>query len=1156
MSEAKGKAEDGAMEFNRAALEPLFMPWEFPNAHRRRADKDGAPPKIVRRRRPSPITIANNLRAAVRDFRDSRYAGASDTTRELLYHWFETDHAVASKDATTIPFRYYFCQREAMETVAYLYEVRGIRTLSTLTGEFGGADAERAALGIDPAEDQWAKYAFKVATGAGKTKIMSLAIVWSYFHALRETGSEMAKHFVVIAPNLTVFERLKEDFGDGRIFDTDPLIPSHWRGDWHMSVVLQDEASGAATGGVLYLTNIHRLYDLKKRRGGGEELQPWAGPAVSKSKALDTGEALRERITTHKRLMVLNDEAHHVWDPDNAWNEAIRYLHEQTRKRSGTGLASQLDFSATPKDNAGNLFKHVVVDTPLGEAVDGAIVKTPIIGRGEKLVEQASDNAGIRYQHHLMLGYQRWLKSKEEWEKSGKKALMFVMCDSTEAADQITKELDSNPRYQELNHCTINLHTNLKGKIKSQGRGANKVQVFIESEKDISDEDLRALRELSRELDEDTSPYQCIVSVLMLREGWDVRNVTTIVPLRPYSSKANILPEQTLGRGLRRMTPPGPTMANEMVTVVEHPAFTSLYREQLAQEGLFPEEVIVDTIPPTTVSIYPDELHKDLQALDVLIPRLTPAHHITPVLAGLTLDDVKKGFLEKGFKKLPLGEAREEEINYEGRHLITNELVERMKVKLPLLENGFTAVTFYREELETACRIRGTHAVLAPLLQKFLEEVLFAENVTLFDPRLCSRLADGDVREHIRAMFIPLIRSKVTTTEQRLKAAEPVSVTSWRPFQVTHSERHPAEPASKTPFNLVPCNRELEVALTHLVDNAPDVAAFCKNAGPQCLRIDYLALGGRRAFYTPDFLIRKKDGDYLLVETKGREDRDVPAKARAAVAWSKSASTRKVKWEYLYVPQGIFDQFRGNTIDELTRTCAPALASLLREEESAQMVLPFEAAEEAAPPAAMDEFVSTEAMGKLPKGTAARVSQAIYLFRLYENKTDLVFSPVFTPLLGPIDTCCQDLVFDRLVDDMPKNEVDQQDYFKPYMDVGPGRTRYLQENSKRIQKLLVYNAAIMPIGVLKFCLDYADSQRDQIGGVFESIRGNFRDFRGGGLLALLGDVYEFRNTYVAHQDKDLKDVEEARKALKQWIGLTVQLEALFETRQLTHLRRD
>ena len=110
----------------------------------------------------------------------------------------------------------------------------------------------------------------------------------------------------------------------------------------------------------------------------------------------------------------------------------------------------------------------------------------------------------------------------------------------------------------------------------------------------------------------------------MLREGWDVRNVTTIVPLRPYTSKANILPEQTLGRGLRRMTPPGGNVGvAEVVTVVEHPAFASLYREQLSQEGLQIEEVEVDDVPTTTVTIYVDKEKKDVASLDLELPSLT-----------------------------------------------------------------------------------------------------------------------------------------------------------------------------------------------------------------------------------------------------------------------------------------------------------------------------------------------------------------------------------------------------------------------------------------------------------------------------------------------------------------------------------------------------
>src|SRR5262249_19671269 len=156
----------------------------------------------------------------------------------------------------------------------------------------------------------------------------------------------------------------------------------------------------------------------------------------------------------------------------------------------GGGLVAQLDLSATPKDDQGNAFRHVVCDTPLGEAVDAGIVKTPIIGHGDNLVERAHDGAAYRYENHLMLGYRRWLASKEEWEKSGKKPLLFVMTENTQAADTIAHRLNHDPEFKELNGKTINLHTNLKGKLKKRGTGVNEHFEFVESEKDISDEDL------------------------------------------------------------------------------------------------------------------------------------------------------------------------------------------------------------------------------------------------------------------------------------------------------------------------------------------------------------------------------------------------------------------------------------------------------------------------------------------------------------------------------------------------------------------------------------------------------------------------------------------------------------------------------------------
>jgi type III restriction enzyme len=1112
----------------------------------------------------------------VRDWREAFYIGASDTTIQLLNHWFGRAHRQTTASGEDFEFRYYFCQREAIETLIYLKEVRRLESLSQIIAEFGGATAELQALGITEAEDSWSRYAFKLATGAGKTKVMSLCIVWSYFHALRESDSEMARHFVLIAPNLTVYERLKDDFGNGRVFDTDPLIPPEWRGDWNLSVVLQDEASGAATGGTLYLTNIHRLYEKRKQKAT-DDGYAWMGTVVSKSKALDTGAALRDRITSHRRVMVLNDEAHHVWDSGSAWNEAIRSLHETLLARSGGKLVAQLDFSATPKDNKGLLFKHIVCDTPLGEAVDAGIVKTPLIGQASrKLVEQADDNAAYRWEQHLLLGYDRWKASRTEWSASGKKPLLFIMCDDTDAANQITQRFNSDPLFEQLNGKTINLHTNLKGKLKKVGKGNSARTEFVEDEKAINDDDLKALRKLSRELDSNTSPYVCIVSVLMLREGWDVRNVTTIVPLRPYSSKANILPEQTLGRGLRRMTPPG--QANELVTVIEHPAFASLYAQELAQEGLPIEIVDLDRVPATTISIFPDEAHKDVTQLDIQIPTLTAGYRIVPKLEGLTLQDVKKAF--RPYKALPLVVSTSveidtgdgftkvnttNEIQYEGRHLFTGEVIQKLQLNLPLLESGIGAVSYYVRQLETICKLRGLHAILAPLIQTFLESILFEKKSTLFDPALVARLADSDVGEHLRAVFVPLIRSRTTATATRLAGSAPKSLNTWKPYQVTLSDRHPALEANKTLFNLVTCNRELEVAVAKFCDRAPDVAAFAKNAGSQCLRVDYLANGDCLAFYTPDFFIRTLDGHYYLVETKGREDRDVPLKAKAAIAWCEAASPHPLtpspragegegeqtpaplsqvgrgsggegSWQYLYIPQGVFERMAGDTVTELARACAPALQNLLQAEEFQDLPLFVNFGQADDDATAIDSLIDPEILNALPSRYRRAADQAVMLYRFFENKEGMNYAPVFTALLGSIDEVAKGFLVRRLQPEIPITVEDQKAWFAPYLEgVDRKSEDYYRKLAQNLKRTLVFNNGLSLIGLLRSCLDYALNDTTKIGGVFEALHTQLRFQGGRKFLETVTRINDFRNTYIAHQEKELTDRTLAEQELKIWI---------------------
>lgn len=1144
-------SEPAVTPLNLDSIQPLYAPWEEPTAHRGRADQPGKPAPVIARRRPSKKPVVNTLRGLVRDWREQRYPGASATSQLLLGYWFDRSHKVKGPDGAEIDFRYYFCQREAVETLIYLKEVRGTDRVSQILGEYGSPTEQTAALGVSDADDAWARAAFKMATGSGKTKAMALCIAWSYFHACFESRSPMAKHFVMIAPGLTVYERLKDDFSGGRIFDTDPIIPPEWRGDWNMSVVEQDAAGGAATGGVIYLTNIHRLYDPSKRRGKKPaEYHDFMGPAVNAAAALDTGEALRERITAHKTLMVLNDEAHHVWDPDSAWNEAIEALHRGCAARGGAGIVHQLDFSATPKDDQGNLFRHVVCDTPLGEAVDGGIVKFPIIGKATKLAEGTHTNAGWKYDTHLRLGYERWKTAQAEWKSVGKKALMFVMCDSTQAADEITQRLNTDKEAFPLLAAAkdgatgraINLHTNLKGRVVMRGTGENRMPVFEEKEGEISDDDLKALRKLSRELDSGDSPYLCIVSVLMLREGWDVKNVTTIVPLRKYSAESGILAEQTLGRGLRRMTGPGtPGGVVETVTVIDHPAFAELYREELEQEGVIPEVTDAEKPEKTTVDIFVDP-KKDAAALDIVLPQLSAGYGVKPTVDGLTIEDVRTRF--GAMQKLPLASKTDRIIDFEGRALTTGEVVQRLRLELPLMATNAMAVSYYVQLIEGECKVGGLFKTIGGLIQTFIEELLFEEKVDLYDPRLTPRLGDPDVATHVLHVFVPLVRERTVEVKTRAAELPPVSLRDWKTYKASHSERNPCKPAAKTMFNLAPCRGGLEAALVPFLDLKDNgVAAFAKNAGPQALRIDYVRANGQLSTYAPDFILRDDKGGMFLVETKGREDADVPRKARAAVAWCEAASKQGgdgqgacAKWSYVFIPQNAIEAMSGGSWPDLVRACATALDAMVRERELEETAPLFAVAAAQDRKANLPEFIDQVTMDALSGAARKAADEAILMFEFLRRREGANLAPAFMPLLGAIDGAAKALVAEKLQPLVPGLPQDQRAWFEPYLQgAGSKNPEHYKRVAQNIRKTLLFGSGLMPIGLLRDCLDYALNDIARYKGVFEGVRDGFRFQGSRKVLEEVNAIYEFRNRHVAHQEVELTDAKAAGIALARWI---------------------
>ena len=843
---------------------------------------------VPERRRPSEGTyVVNGVRAHVDAWRAQNYPGASATSRRLLGFWFADEHRTA--DGT--PFRFYFCQREAVETFIYLTEIEQVRKLADLL-EF----AEHGML-IEPGEPKRQRLAIKMATGSGKTMAMSLCVVWSYFHALYETGSPMTTAFLVIAPNLIVFERLKSDFGDAATFRRDPLVPSEWLPDFDLTVLLQDDPAPVTSRGVLFLTNIQRLYEPRATGNGKTSPNPveaMLGPRVNLSASASSAEALFERVAARGRVMVLNDEAHHVHDEKLTWNQTIERLHAELRSSGAgdpnVGVVTQLDFSATPKYEKGGLFRHTVVDYPLAQAVADGIVKTPVIGEVSGAKVELGATSFQRNRQWLDVAVGRWRAFDEKLSPSGKRPVLFVMCENTQAADEAGDYLQRLPDF--AGDRLLVIHTNRSG--------------------EITKDDLDLARMAARDVDGPDSPIRCIVSVLMLREGWDVRNVCVIVTLRPLTAANKILPEQALGRGLRRMTPPGSGF-DERVVVIEHEAFRNLWSAEL-DGGLVIEKEDADKIEPGVVTIFPDEAKR---RFDIIIPQLTRAI----ARADNPLSKLHPADVPDPKTRLAVPDVTPEEyVRYRGVHLINQGVIEEYEFHVPYAEDPSGVITYYTRHVAKEAgveRLAGTFATLAPMVRDYLKERAFERPVELDDKVILRRLAENDAQALVSRAFLQAIRALAITEREPTIEENALRVSDTPPFPWSRTTVE----GKKTIFNLTPVDSSLEARFATFLDQkATDVTAWAKLTMNSRFALEYISNAGALRYYYPDFVMRLSDDSCLIVETKGQEDLDVALKDRRARRWCQDATRLSGRqWGYEKVPQKLFDKFDGDSVEGLRR---------------------------------------------------------------------------------------------------------------------------------------------------------------------------------------------------------------------------------------------
>jgi type III restriction enzyme len=824
--------------------------------------------------------LVAHIREEVEAWRNNDYPGAAPTSRALLKHWFQSDHLLERADGSESLFRYYFAQREAVETVIWLYDVRRARDKFDLM-RFDASGAISASM----FPEEWTRYVVKMATGSGKTKVLSLLIAWCYFHKLYEPDSTLARNFLLIAPNIIVLDRLRADFDGLKIFFNDPVLPDNgfegrnWRDDFQVALHIQDDVHVVRPVGNLFLTNIHRVYLGDPHVPSLEDddlrdyfLAPFGPKPVGKTtdSKTDLGEVVREI----EELAVFNDEAHHIHDPRMAWFKSIQDIHHRMLQRDGR-LSLQIDVTATPRHDNGAIFVQTVSDYPLVEAMHQNVVKHPVLPDAPsraRLTEQQSAVFSERYDDYLRLGVEEWRKSYAENEKLGKKAVLFVMVDDTRNCDEVGARLEKI--VPELAGAVLVIHTKKNGEI-SEAATSKK------------DDELAILRKASNDIDTWQSPYKAIVSVLMLKEGWDVRNVTTIVGLRAYSSKSDILPEQTLGRGLRRMY--FGTDIPETVSVMGTPKFME-FVESIQSEGVQleyrPMGGGTKRKDSLVVEVDAENKDKDIDALDIEIPRLARRYHRDYKNLD-ALDPAQFGNPKLALKPFTPEQTRE---------IVFKTMLDDAAHHTIQLDGAGPAdyrsvVGFFARQLLKDMRLVGGYDALYPKVRDFLRNHLFtASPVNLEDAVVLRNLSEPEPGKVLFDSFRKAINALTVSDSGTARIEDYIRLKDTRPFR---TEDRPYLPLKKSVFNKMvaePNAGGLELAFAKFLEDAPDVASASKNYLAVGFKIDYVKADGDLSNYTPDFIVKTKDGNVWIVETKGREEIDVPQKMKRLSQWCADAT--------------------------------------------------------------------------------------------------------------------------------------------------------------------------------------------------------------------------------------------------------------------------
>ena len=941
------------------------------------------------------LSLANNLTERVQDACVGLERGeapilseVTEPTGELLNWWFQQEYI----DQREVNF--HAGQRQAILNTIYAHEVLGTRTLNGLYQEIAPEvmiESANAAERIHAQKNNYPKYCLKMATATGKTWVLQALIAWQVLNANRDDNNgRYTRNFLIVAPGLIVYDRLLDAFqgkerGGDRVFQESDLfkfqelfIPETYRDEifrFVQSAFCQKSEIGhkITSGGLIAVTNwqaIKEDSDIEDHddvETPGLDVDPKAvvedtlpvTPGTNAGNDLNTLDRQFERgdVINYLRdlpdLLVFNDEAHRIHEvkkegeiTEVEWQKSLNYIAEP----KGAHFI-QVDFTATPYNQFGSgknikksYFPHIIVDFDLKSAMRAGLVKSLVLDKRSEIGTLDNEDLNFKAERDddgnpmlsdgqrimLRAGLTKLNRLETEFARLDPEQhpKMLIMCEDT----AVTPLVEEFFRLEGVSHDEIlRVDSTRKGELKSGDWGE--------------------LRERLFDLDRHKKP-RVVVSVLMLREGFDVNNICVIVPLR--STQAQILLEQTIGRGLRLMwrgeefeaqkrenrqrirEGKSPQSMIDVLSIVEHPAFQAFY-DELMSEGLIGEIDDEDDSTSSTGDLIPVELKDDAEAYNFAIPFVLKEKeeglqerdlHIDalPPFDSFSLDQLKNmiGGGDKFVSEDVENKTRFGDYRVEGGVMTAtgyNDFLGRLVCRIgDVLSQPISDSSKGHGSKANKPYIQVNHAEIAGATDQYIRTRLFGETIDpLKDENWRVLLVDSVTKHIIKVMSQALLETEETET---LEGAEIVYRQLSEVPRLTMRESS-SIPVSKCIYPRLPYparSGQLERAFIEMADRDGHVEAFCKihEHKHDFARLRYVKEDGLPAFYSPDFFVRTPESIYV-VETKAQQQLkhpNVKRKRKAAVAWCERINELEPEqrsdraWYYVLLGESVFYEWR------------------------------------------------------------------------------------------------------------------------------------------------------------------------------------------------------------------------------------------------------